>query len=296
MPINVLNIDCSLNFCAFGDCFRELSYVQTVCCFMLVIINAKQLGGKMIRIEGSLEDNYVNCDESVTITGVIDGKDNKIIVGKFNSKANISLNIHGSNNTVFIDSSDYTIKSLKIDIGNFNHANNVKLLIGKNFQCSQTVFFLYNPSTELLIGDSCMFSNGITIRLGELPHLIFDKSTKNYIDLTEGVYIGSHVWIGEGVYVTKKASIPEGCVVAAKSVVTKRFTTPNCVLAGNPAKEAKVGVEWIKNRGYCKSHNSELSLIFEDYYNQAMQYDSQKIENYEEFIETQRLYLKSKNK
>lgn len=224
----------------------------------------------MINLKGNLEENIVNCDDSVTLSGIIDGKDNKIIIGKFKSKATVCVNIHGSNNTIFIDSSDYVIKSLKIDIGNFNHANNVKLLIGKNFQCSQAVFFLYNPKTELLIGDSCMFSNGIIIRLGELPHLIFDKNTKQYIDITEGVYIGNHVWIGEGAYITKKVSIPNGCVVAAKSVVTKRFNNADCVLAGNPAKEVKTGIKWEKGSVVCMKHNKDLANVFLDYYNQSM--------------------------
>ena len=57
----------------------------------------------MIKLEGNLNDNYVSCDESVSLTGIVDGIDNKIIISKFNSKANISIKIHGNNNIVFID-------------------------------------------------------------------------------------------------------------------------------------------------------------------------------------------------
>lgn len=249
----------------------------------------------MIKLEGNLDDNYVSCDESVSLTGIIDGTDNKIIISKFNSKANISIKVHGNNNIVFIDTSDYLVSSLKINIGNFSHANNVKVLIGKNFQCNQAVFYMDNPKTDLVIGDYCMFSNGISIRVGELAHMIFDKNSKQYVDITEGVYIGDHVWVCEGVYITKKVTIPHDCIVAANAVVTKRFSNPFSVLAGNPAREVKTGIQWVKNRGFCLRYNSDLFKSFEDYYTQAMKYTSEKIDSVEDFIEVQRKYIKNKN-
>ena len=34
---------------------------------------------------------------------------------------------------------------------------------------------MYNHSSNLKIGDDCMMSNNVTIRLGERPHLIFEQ-------------------------------------------------------------------------------------------------------------------------
>lgn len=79
--------------------------------------------------------------------------------------------------------------------------------------------------------------------------MLFDKDTGEYLDVSDGVFIGNHVWIGEKVYITKRAAIPDESVVAACSVVTKKFTEKNTVLAGNPAKIVKTNVQWIRNRG-----------------------------------------------
>ena len=60
----------------------------------------------MIKLEGNLDDNYVSCDESVSLTVIIDGTDNKIIISKFNSKENISIKVNGNKNIEFM----YTTK------------------------------------------------------------------------------------------------------------------------------------------------------------------------------------------
>ena len=141
--------------------------------------------------------------------GVVNGQDNKIIISKFSRGVNINLNING-NNIIFIDDSNYAICNLKIQIGNTYPANNTKLLIGKKLHMVGADFFLYNPMNQLYIGDSCMFSNSVKITCGEMLHFIFDKNSGQYIDVTNGVRIGNHTWVGEGVYITKRAKIPNG--------------------------------------------------------------------------------------
>jgi serine acetyltransferase len=69
----------------------------------------------------------------------------------------------------------------------------------------------------------------------------------SYRGLSEGVFIGRHVWVGEETYITKKVTIPDDCVIGAKSVVTKRFEQSNVAIAGNPARIVRQNVEWIRN-------------------------------------------------
>lgn len=38
-----------------------------------------------------------------------------------------------------------------------------------------------------------MFSRQIVVRTGESPHLIFDADTEEYLDKSDGVFIGDHV-------------------------------------------------------------------------------------------------------
>lgn len=60
----------------------------------------------------------------------------------------------------------------------------------------------------------------------------------------DGVRIGDRVWIGSNVRILRGATLADGCVVAAGSVVTKRFDTPNCLLAGVPARVVRESVGW----------------------------------------------------
>lgn len=111
-----------------------------------------------------------------------------------------------------------------------------------------------------------MFSNTITIRCGELPHLIFSLEDSRYIGNSEGVFIGNHVWIGEYVYINKRVSIPSGSIVAACSIMTKRFSEENCVFGGNPAKVVKHGVKWFRNTSFLEK-NSSFYQSFQEIHN-----------------------------
>lgn len=94
-----------------------------------------------------------------------------------------------------------------------------------------------------------MLSREIVLRGGEMPHLIFDARTGEYLDLASRLLVGDGVWIGERAYLTKQARVSDGSIVAACSVVSRRFDEPQVVISGNPAEIAKSNVKWIRNRG-----------------------------------------------
>ena len=142
------------------------------------------------------------------------------------------------------------IKELTENVGTHMAANRTTLEIGRNISMERfNYILLHNSGNQCVIGDDCMFSGQITIRCGDAPHLLFDKETGEYIDISDGVFIGNHVWIGERVYVMKNVTIPDECIVGAGSVVTKRFDRDHCVIAGNPARVVRENVQWIKNQG-----------------------------------------------
>lgn len=94
-----------------------------------------------------------------------------------------------------------------------------------------------------------MFSTNITVRCGESPHLLFDKVTGEFLDKSDGVVIGNHVWIGENAYITKAAILADECVVGACAVVSRQFLRTNVAVAGNPARVVRENVQWIRNCG-----------------------------------------------
>lgn len=193
--------------------------------------------------------NDVDVGAGVHLTGWVRGHGNQISVADAEHGATIRIAVSGNNNVVHVERA-YALKSPDIRIGNHVPAHRAHLQIGANFSIeSGGRVLLPNSGSRLVIGRDCMFSQDVTIRCGESPHLIFDRDSGEYLDVGADVSIGNHVWLGEGVYVTKRARIAEESVVAARAVVTRRFDQPHTVLGGNPAAVVREGVTWVRNRG-----------------------------------------------
>lgn len=191
--------------------------------------------------------NVCRIGDGVKVVGYIKGEGNSLIIDSPLHECSIDLRISGDHNVINI-ASCFAIKGLSIRVGNHVKAHKCKINIGKNFSIeSHGNFILPNSGNVLAIGDNCMFSNMVTIRCGDSPHLLFDMISGDYIDTSDGVFIGDHVWVGERVYITKKVSLPNDSLAAACAVVTKRFSENNIVLAGNPAKVVRRNVQWIRN-------------------------------------------------
>ena len=190
------------------------------------------------------EGNVIHIDKTIDYSVIIKGNNNSIeITAEKNARPrNISINITGNNNKIIIKK--FRTTQLYIDIGNFTGVDNVEIEIQDNLTSVQASIFAYKSNTPIKIGADCLFSREVNIRSGELPHAIYDATTYEDLDKSEGIFIGDHVWIGEHSFILKKATIPNNCVVGAMSVVTKRFNEENVVIAGNPAKICKKNIMW----------------------------------------------------
>lgn len=199
------------------------------------------------KIEG--ENNSISIHPSVDAVCHVKGNDNTVVIEETDADSSLKLILNGSSCRVRIGTQS-RCRGMDIRIGTHVPANDVTLSIGEGFTAEGNCrFLLYNRSCSLSIGSDCMLSNNIIVRCGESPHLIFDMESGEYLDKGGDVRIGRHVWIGERAYITKRARVPDNCIVAAAAVASRAYEEPNCVIAGNPGRVVRRGVQWVRNRG-----------------------------------------------
>lgn len=168
---------------------------------------------------------------------VIDGNDNtlelEMPLGGFENR----LYIHGNGNLCQKKSSFKFMTNIICFVGSRG-----TLKIGKNTTMRSCCVALGDMS-HVEIGKECMFGE-CDIR-GTDSHCVIDVVTKQAINAPKsGLWIGNRVWCGEKSRILKNAFIADGCIVGACTVVSKKFTEPNCAIAGNPAMVIRTGVTW----------------------------------------------------
>lgn len=153
----------------------------------------------------------------------------------------LRLNISVCNDTKIILMPGTKRRFLKIS-GAANRFNTVR--IGRDFNTTNTVRIeLFNTGGDVTIGDNCLFSWGVNMRVGD-GHVIFNKDTHQVLNKNRDIVIGNHVWFGSEVAIAKGTVIPDNSVVGMRSLVAGRFDTPNVVIAGVPARVVKTGINW----------------------------------------------------
>ena len=176
---------------------------------------------------------------------------------------NLQINFYGRNNHVeihepiTIDNKLYIscINNSKVIIKTHNMYKTMKIYAGSNsnvFIDANTsaenviISMANNKYTSVNIGANCMLSYGILLRTSD-GHSIYDTEQKVILNHPADITIGNHVWISADSKILKGVKIPDNCVIGTNSVVTRKFTEENCIIAGNPASVVKHGINWIKS-------------------------------------------------
>jgi acetyltransferase-like isoleucine patch superfamily enzyme len=116
---------------------------------------------------------------------------------------------------------------------------NAKLCIGNKFLCNSDGFF--HVTRDVTIGDDCLLGWNVQFNTTDGHPVWVDGQEK---DISGPISIGNHVWIGADNLIFKNAEIPDGCVVAQRSLVSRKFDQPNCLIGGLPAKKIKDSYHW----------------------------------------------------
>jgi acetyltransferase-like isoleucine patch superfamily enzyme len=114
-------------------------------------------------------------------------------------------------------------------------APNAQLTVGDGTYVTGASTFVVR--TQLEIGRRCAIAWDVLLM--DTDFHILDNTKANSI----GIAIGDDVWIGAGARILKGVTIGSGAVIAAGTVVT-RNVAPRQLVAGNPARTVREGVEW----------------------------------------------------
>ena len=115
------------------------------------------------------------------------------------------------------------------------------LSIGKHFFCNCNCIF---DCTDIIeIGNDNMYGWNISFDNTD-GHTIYDNCKKK--DNRGSIKIGHHVWIASYCNIFKNTEIADNCVVAQNSLVSQKFSNPNYLIGGIPAKELKGNINWTR--------------------------------------------------
>lgn len=160
--------------------------------------------------------------------------------------SNITVHIYGDNNKVVVEDGIYhPAFAIYIGVAGELNTNNCTVHIGKNLSAGSGFVRICEDGTIFEIGDDCMFSENISIWASDTHTILHDGKCSN---VGKYIKLGNHVWLGYGVTVLKNTRIADNCIVGTQSVVAGQFNTSGSVIAGNPARVVKTGVNWNRLR------------------------------------------------
>lgn len=177
-----------------------------------------------------------NC--SISVRGI----GNKIIIEPGLTRLyDTHITILASNAKIYIGA-DCNLHGVSLYIEDGGEIN-----IGKHVTISGNTNIAVIEGKSVAIGDDCLFSANIQIRVGD-SHSILDAQTSKRINPSKDILIGNHVWVGNSVIILKGSIIADNSIIGTCSVVTGKSFPTNCIIGGIPAKVLKEGVTWDSNR------------------------------------------------
>ncbi len=199
------------------------------------------LGGNRFRIKG--KGNTISIGRSILVRTRIrvSGNDNEIVVGDGSILHRSTITISGNKNHVRIG------ENVTCKIGDFSFEDDHGTIeIGDRTTISGHTHLACIEGRSIRIGKDCLFSSDIIFRVGD-SHSILDMDG-NRINPSQDITVGDHVWISYNTTLTKGAQVARDSIVGTGAIVTKKFTTPNVIIAGVPADIIKKNINWDQNR------------------------------------------------
>lgn len=172
---------------------------------------------------------------SITVTG----NSNKIVIELPSKFINTSIIMNGDNNYFSIKPTRHRF----IRHTSFGMENGGIITLGGGISVYRNLNVVAKSGKRVDIGDECMFARDIIIRNND-GHTITDTITGAILNAPEDIKIHDKVWVGTRCMILKGSEISEGSIVGAMALVNKKFSEPNILIAGVPAKKIRENVAW----------------------------------------------------
>lgn len=162
--------------------------------------------GNQVKIKGLMKGARIS----------INGKGNVCMIEEPVTNIGLAIFVQGNHNSITVEKG-CVLKNLSIWIEDDHN----KIFIGKDtLICGQTKLSCIE-GTKIIIGERCLFSDGIEVRTGDAHSILDENGTR--INPSLDVKLDGHIWVGHGATVLKGVHIAKDSIVGAQSVVTKKF-------------------------------------------------------------------------
>lgn len=203
------------------------------------------------------------------------------IIGQPKSFLNSDITFFGTGNIIVFQGDDIKIKNSSFTFkGNnsiiyLNHSKEEYSLritaysmcvvfIGKDIAINNYLEIIVSEAKTVFIGDDCLFSSQCLIRSSD-AHALYDLSTGLRINNARSVFIGDHVWFGARVVCLKGSRVYSGSVIGSDSVLTGKEYYSNNAYGGNPAKQIRSNIGFLKKGTHALCDNmKEQQLCAEE--------------------------------
>lgn len=174
----------------------------------------------------------------------IHGEDNEIYnVNPGNNR--LSIRIFGDKNKVIIKTKRYFIASILMGFSDCPVYDST-IIVDEGTTSNGLSIFMMEDGSKLHIGKDCMFSDGVDI-WGSDTHTITDTEG-NLLNYGRSIEIGDHCWIGRCCRILKNTRLAPNTIVGLGTIITRKFSEGNCIIAGCPGKIIRHGVNWDRRR------------------------------------------------
>lgn len=154
----------------------------------------------------------------------------------------ISVVIGGKHNRVVIEDGVEVVDRLSIHIEDDNNV----VYIGKGTTFEETSIAIADSENYVIIGEDCMFARNVRILASDF-HAIVDLESGRRRNVSKGVIIDNHVWVGYGSIIKKNTHIYSNSVISA-GIVVQGVVYANSVFTGKKEKIRKKYKEYTWER------------------------------------------------